>query len=78
MFGTIPLRGISGLLLIVALSVVASRQSSIGAKKKAPIMSRVEVNTCTVEELQQLPGIGEVKAKAIVAAREQVGLQRSA
>ena len=34
---------------------------------------RVDVNTASVEELQQLPGIGPSKAKAIVEEREKNG-----
>lgn len=34
----------------------------------------VNINTATVEELDSLPGIGEVKAKAIVEYRETFGL----
>lgn len=33
----------------------------------------VNINTATVEELKSLPGIGEVKAKAILSYRERVG-----
>jgi len=37
----------------------------------------IDINTATVEEFDQLPGIGEVKAAAIVAYRNQHGPFRS-
>lgn len=39
----------------------------------AAAMAAVNVNTATAEELQSLDGIGEVKAQAIVAYREENG-----
>ncbi len=35
--------------------------------------SRIDLNSATAEELQVLPGIGEVKANAIVTYRNEVG-----
>jgi competence protein ComEA len=36
-------------------------------------IGKKNINTCTLEELDQLPGIGEVKAKAIIQFRETYG-----
>ena len=33
----------------------------------------VNINTAGVQELMNLPGIGEVRAKAIIAYRQQIG-----
>jgi competence protein ComEA len=50
------------LLTAVALAVVGS-----------PVLAaqRLDVNAATVEQLTELPGIGEAKARAIVAARAE-------
>ena len=37
---------------------------------------QININTATAEELQRLPGIGEVKAEAIVAWRSEYGAFR--
>lgn len=46
----------------------ASGQASA---RKAPPASPIDVNRATVEELQQLPGVGPVLSQRIVAAREK-------
>ena len=40
-------------------------------EEKVPLL--VNINTAGVEELMSLPGIGEVRAKAIITYRQQMG-----
>ncbi len=58
---------LAGALLALALCTVGS------ASLAADFSGVVNVNTATVEELEQLPGIGESRARALVAAREARG-----
>lgn len=44
---------------------------------KAAGQGKLNMNTATIEEFQLLPGIGEVKAKSIVAYRKASGPFRS-
>ena len=52
---------------------VASEEKSSGVNKNGII----NINKATMEELQTLPGIGEVKAKNIIAYREEKGSFKS-
>jgi competence protein ComEA len=63
-----PLRALA-LALVAALVAAASAPAADAPR----LVGVVNVNTATVEELQLLPGIGETRARAIVAAREQRG-----
>lgn len=38
---------------------------------------KINLNTCTVDDLLAIDGIGESRAKAIVAYREQIGAYKS-
>lgn len=44
---------------------------------KPPASQTIELNSATIEQLQELPGIGESKARAIVELRTKLGRFRS-
>ncbi len=50
----------------------SARQESAAPKEETK--GKVNLNTATLEGLQEIPGIGEVRAKAIVDYREENGL----
>lgn len=50
-----------------------SPEQEHSGKEGAGDTALVNINTATMEELQMVPGIGEVKAKAIVSYREETG-----
>lgn len=64
---------VAGFLL---LGLLASA-SMLGAAGKKKPEKPVNLNTATVEELAQLPGIGEVTARRIIRHREKSGKFRS-
>ena len=64
----------AGTGVTIIVSSPTAVDSSQGEATVVPAKdTRININTATVEELITLPGIGEVKAQAIVAYREQEG-----
>lgn len=60
---------LAGALVALVLFTVTSGVPAFAAD----FAGVVNVNTATVEELEQLPGIGASRARALVEAREQRG-----
>jgi len=65
------------LALLVALGALLAA-APIQAAGEGSLTGVVNINTATEEELQMLPGIGEARAKAVIALRQQNGGFQSA
>lgn len=65
--------GISTAVTVDESALTAENSSSFSAKIEKDENAVVNINTCTPEELMQIPGIGESKANAIVAYRNVIG-----
>lgn len=63
-------RSVRALLSALALVLLLAAQPVLAAE---PLTGVVNVNIANVEELTMLPGIGESRAKAIIALRENRG-----
>jgi len=65
------IRGAS--LISCALAVILVATAALAVPKKHPPAQPLDLNTASLEELQQLPGVGPGIAKAIVEFREKSG-----
>lgn len=67
---TLQNRGL-GLLLAAALTLAAAAARAADTAAVQP--HAINLNTASARELEGLPGVGEARAKAIVATREKRG-----
>ncbi|MFP8872945.1 MAG: ComEA family DNA-binding protein, partial [Myxococcota bacterium] len=67
--------GVAGALIALALGLASAAVQA--APPVEVYRSPVNLNTASVSELESLPGIGEVRARAIIAERKQRGGFRS-
>ena len=63
---------IVALVLAVAAVILAAASASTAAKKQPPAQP-IDLNSATIEQLEQLPSVGPGVAKAIVDFREKSG-----
>lgn len=71
MLGISQRAGVRALAGLAALAALALAPPSLAADPG--LSGTVNVNTATLEELQLLPGIGESRARAMIAERKQRG-----
>ena len=61
---------------LVAAALLAAAVPALAAKKPLGPGDRVDLNRAGVAELMRLPGVGEKRAQAIVAARSKQPFKR--
>ncbi len=59
--------------LLVACAVALAASAGLAAEAPSKLTGVVNVNTATETQLQLLPGIGEARARALIALRKQRG-----
>ncbi|MFQ5418049.1 MAG: ComEA family DNA-binding protein [Myxococcota bacterium] len=60
------------LAMVLALGMLLSASPTLAAGGGS-LTGVVNINTATLEQLQMLPGIGESRARAVVAIRKKTG-----
>jgi competence protein ComEA len=70
------LRRVVSFALAVAFALAASSNLALAAGKPAP-GAKVNVNTASVQQLAELPGVGEKLAARIVEYRQKAGAFKS-
>jgi competence protein ComEA len=60
-------------LALLISSTLAMAGLGSAADGSPRLEGKINVNTATAEELQLLPGVGEARAEAVIALREQRG-----
>jgi len=63
--------------LLAALALFLSAPMALASAPEPALDGVVNVNTASIEELQLLPGVGEVRAHAILARRSEEGSFKS-
>jgi comEA protein len=64
-------------LKILALFALCLSLAANGSAQKNPPAKPINLNTATIDELEQLPGVGPVTAKDIIHFRQKSGPFRS-
>ena len=60
----------------LAIALLAAAPPALAATRPLGPAERIDLNRASVSELMRLPGIGEKRAQAIVAARAKTPFQR--